>query len=188
MYNKRTTFNNFSNIEILATKSKLESYSNDLKNYNKYIQSLIWTEDNTVSYDNELQGCDTYFDEIADCMASLSVLSAPRAWASLNTGVARNFLRSPTAPLPTYEGTDNEDLTRFLSQFEDTLSKFDYPEYDKFLLLKQQLKGRARILIDSLEISNQTYQQAIKLLKSALDSPVVKKFNLIKNSSELNLS
>ena len=44
---------------------------------------------------------------------------------------------------------DGEDLTRFFSEFEDTISKYHYSEYDKLLLLKQQLSGKALILVNS---------------------------------------
>lgn len=64
-----------------------------------------------------------------------------------------SLLKSPTAPLPRYNGTDLGDLTRYLSQFEDTISKLRYPSYDNFLFLKQQLSGKALILVNSLAVN-----------------------------------
>ena len=65
----------------------------------------------------------------------------------------RSLLKSPIAPLPKYTGTYEEDLERFFNEFEDTLSKFNYPDYDKLLLLKQQISNRALTLVNSLEAS-----------------------------------
>ena len=53
--------------------------------------------------------------------------------------------------------------------------------------IKQQLKGRALILVDSLEIGRQTSSEAIKLLKEAFDSPIVKKFSTISQLNALQL-
>lgn len=100
---------------------------------------------------------------------------------------ARSLLKNPTAPLPKYYCTDSDDLTRFLSQFEDTISKFRYPAYDKVLLLKQQMSGRALILVDSLAVNDQTYVEAIKLLQAVLDCPITKTFNVIKPLSDLSM-
>ena len=100
---------------------------------------------------------------------------------------ARSLLKSPMAPLPHYNSEKQIDLHKFFLQFEETLSKFPYTDYDKLLLLKQQVSGRASILLDSLESDKQSYNDAKKLLIEALASPVVRKFNIIKQFSEIKL-
>lgn len=55
------------------------------------------------------------------------------------------------------------------------------------MLLKQQLSGRALVLINSLESNNQGYVQAKLLLEQALASPELQKIKTIKMLSELNL-
>ena len=68
--------------------------------------------------------------------------------------ISHTGLKRPTAPLPRFKG---EDLYKFFATFEETTNKYSYTEFDKLILLKQQLSGRALVLIDSLEIRNQIY-------------------------------
>ena len=98
-----------------------------------------------------------------------------------------SLLRSPTAPLPSYTSSDGEDLIGFFKQFEETTSRFNFTDYDKFLLLKQQISGRAVSLINSLDSSQHSYANAKKLLLDALASPAVQKFNIIKQMAKLKL-
>ena len=93
------------------------------------------------------------------------------------------MLKSPVSPLPKFASKEGEDLHKCFFQFEETLSKFSYPEYDKLLLLKQQVSGRASILLNSLESDKQNYAEAKKLLTDALASQGVRKFNVIKQLS-----
>ena len=98
-----------------------------------------------------------------------------------------SLLKSPIAPLPKYCSTEDEDLERFFSEFEDTLSKFNYPDYDKLLLLKQQISGRALTLVNSLEADKRGYVHAKELLLKAFASGDTQKFNVIHQLSELCL-
>ena len=47
-------------------------------------------------------------------------------------------------------------------------AKFKYTDYDRFLLLKQQISGRASALIDSLDSAQHSYQKAKKILYLAI--------------------
>ena len=99
----------------------------------------------------------------------------------------RSLLRSPTAPLPRFTSEPGESLETFLESFEGTISKFQYTEYDKFLLLKQQVEGKGSYLLDSLEPTRQTYRAAKELLNAAFASIDIQKFNLIRQMSEMKL-
>ena len=83
-------------------------------------------------------------------MSIIDSISEPLPPSSI-TEMARSLLDSPTASLQRFESHEGENLDLFLSNFELTLSKFSYTDYDKFLLLKQQVYGKASYLIDSLE-------------------------------------
>lgn len=83
---------------------------------------------------------------------------------------ARSLLRSPLDPLPKFASAEGEDLTRFFSNLEETLYKYSYPEYDKRLLLKQQIGGRALTLVNSLKADRQDYLHAKALLLKVLVS------------------
>ena len=99
----------------------------------------------------------------------------------------QSMLKSPTAPLPTFASSEGENLIKFFKQFEETINRFHYSDYDKLILLKQQVKGRAATLLNSLEVDNQPYDVAKNLLIDALASPALQKFQTLKLLSELKL-
>ena len=103
------------------------------------------------------------------------------------TALLRNKLKPPTAPLPFFTSKDKEDFTKFILQFEAVTNKYNYSEYEKLLLLKQQISGRAKYLIESLESDNQGYSQAKALLEKGFASTDIQKFNTIKLLSEISL-
>ena len=96
-------------------------------------------------------------------------------------------LKRPTAPLPRFKSEEGENLIVFISNFEDVINKFNYTDYDKFILLKSVVEGKAALLLDSLEPANQTYNDAKDLLKQALASVEVQKYNTIKKLCDLRL-
>jgi len=200
VFTRREGFPSLSAVERSALEKKLSSQLEELRVVDSKIQSLAYCGEDLAGLDEELVTCEEYQDKIRSCLALLSgeaasnpvspIIAQPLSTSSRSSNpldAARSLLKSPIAPLPKYSGLETEDLTRFLSQFEDTISKYNYPSYDKFLLLKQQISGRALILVESLEITNQTYDEAVKLLKLALDCPITKKFNIIEQLTKLDL-
>ena len=129
--------------------------------------------------------CSTYDRRISELKI---ILEVRRVSLENQSSHLRTLLKSPTAPLPTYSSDENEDLDRFFSNFEETLSKFNYPEYDRFLLLKQQVSGRALIFINSLEGDKQSYNHAKELLINALASPEIQTSKIIKMLTEMKLN
>lgn len=194
-HNRRGNFAALSSSEREKLKLTFEQWSIDLKDYNKQILAnryLEWTaEEEEEKSEAEFKVCHEYDDKLLDCVVALtasgvvSVNSNQVDDESRNS--ARSLLRSPIAPLPKYSSSDTEDLVRFFEEFEDTISKFSYPEYDKLLLLKQQISGRALVLVNSLEADKQGYTFAKKLLLKALASEDTQKFNVIRQLSKLNL-
>ena len=59
--------------------------------------------------------------------------------------------------------------------------------YDKLLLLKQQLVGRALAVVESLESTNQTFTDAKNLLEKAFLDTDSQNYKAIKNLVELKL-
>ena len=94
----------------------------------------------------------------------------------------------PLTPLPKYSSTDDEDLLRFISEFEDTTSKFKYTNYDLLLLLKQQITGRALTLITCLEADKQGFKHAKELLIKAFASSDTQKYNVIRQIADIKLT
>ena len=185
-HNSLATLTNLPESKKLATKTKLLQFLQSLSSLDNEIQNLIYNKADEKAFLDDLKTCDEYIDKVNECLATLeSVIPPP----SLTNGVtdARSLLRSPVAPLPNFGGADEENYLKFITQFNDTISKYKYPECDKFLLLKQQLTGRALVLVDSLEIGKQTFTDATNLLKNAFDSPVSKKFSTVSQLVSLKL-
>ena len=183
-HNQRSSFGSFSSADRASTLALLKDVSCEIKDLNAKIQISKWSENkDEAELETELTACDAYKKKLAECIVLLE--QAPLVDYSVDT--ARSLLKSPVAPLPRFQSRDGEDLDRFLVQFEETLSRFNYPDYDKLLLLKQQVSGRALVLIDSLEIDNQSYTEAKALLQKALASPEKQKFSTIKRMTDMTL-
>lgn len=101
---------------------------------------------------------------------------------------AKTLLKSPTIPLPIFQSRKDECVDKFVAEFQEAIAPFAYSDRDKLLLLKQQVTGRAALLLSSLELDNQSFSSAVKLLKDALALPEQQKFNLMKRLTELNLN
>ena len=187
IFNSRAEFCNLSPLERSTKQIKLETILHDLKDVDKDIQSIKWAEsENKEEFDKELASCEEYFDKATECLSLLASFTNQTSTVTIDH--ARSILKSPIAPLPKFGSKEGEDLTKFLFQFEETLSKFNYTDYDKLLLLKQQISGKALTLVESLEIDKQSYVHAKALLQSALASPVTQKHSVIKRISEMKLS
>ncbi|XP_068224198.1 uncharacterized protein, partial [Palaemon carinicauda] len=152
------------------------------------IRDLKW-EDNAsdeakavAENEREITESSSYDDKINWCLYNLTKVSVSQS-PCCNSG----RLKSPEAPLPTFCSQDGEDLTKFLSQFEDVVQRYNYSDFDKFLLLKQKISGRASHLINSLDSVQQSYTIAKDLLLQALASPLVRKFNVLQRLTELKL-
>ena len=198
-YNRRHDFEHFSLTEKNNIKLKLEEIYSELKVLNQQIKDAKFvSEFNEQEMDIEFESCNEYSDKYYECISMLTtteIITTPDPVINVNTNAnsqfpnesARSLLKSPTAPLPKFFSRDGEDLEKFLREFEDTISKFRYSEYDKFLLLKQQIEGRASFLLSSLDSDNHTYTEAKELLMEALATPIIQKFNAIKKLIALKL-
>lgn len=183
-HNSKDDIDGLSQILKNQVKAQLQDYSDTLKDLNAKIQGAKWEESEDESWLNsELKVCEDYFSKIRECL----VLTEYKAPSGSDVENARSLLKSPTAPLPTFKSEENEDLTKFFTDFEAITSLFKYSNYDKFVLLKQQVSGRALVLLNSLESDKKGYDHAKDLLVSALASKDTRTFNIIKQLTELKL-
>ena len=185
-YSDLDTYSSLNETEKTVIRSKLNKYEIDLKKLDSDIQVANYeVSQNETELDNDIAKSDEYNDKLQKCLAHLAPLAPP---ALLSIDQHRSLLKSPTAPLPNFNGDVDEDYSKFIMSFEETIQKFSYPEFDKFLLLRQQLGGRALVLIETLETDNRSYASAKKLLDNAFASPSVVKHNIIRRISEMKLS
>lgn len=193
IYREIGSFSSKTNPEREAIASKLKRLQTELNALDPTIRDLKWEKsENENEADNindeEISESGVYEDKISECLIAISNLNAsPVAIPANHSSPLQTRLKSATVPLPTFSSNEGEDLTRFFHQFEDTTQRFNYSDYDKYLLLKQQVSGRASALINSLDSVQHSYTQAKKLLEEALASPAIRKFNVIKKMSNLKL-
>ena len=187
LYTDRVNFDLLSPIEIKENVALLKGYREEILDLNSDIHDAILAKENdNVITEEEYVKCQEYKDRISKCMTRLREATGDDPPHN-NEHSSRSMLRCPTAPLPSYASTEGEDLIRFFSEFEDTTKKYNYTQYDKLLLLKQQLSGRALTLVNSLESDKQGYTDAKCLLLKALASKDLLIFNTIKQFTELKL-
>ena len=97
-------------------------------------------------------------------------------------------LRLPEIPFPKFSNSIGEDFEKFIYSFESIINKHNLPSYEKFIYLRNQLSKAPRVLVDSLDIDEQTYETAKALLIRAFSSDVTRKFSSIKKLSEIKMS
>ena len=186
LHNDMENYVLYDDLKRRNVKLKLEGLRSEIGVLDGKITALNYdTDEDETGLENELTICDQYSDKIGEC---ITLLNCDQSARSDVRDTSRSLLKSPVASLPRFSSAEGENLELFLRQFEETLSKFTCTEYDKLLLLKQQIVGKALkalFLIDSLDADSQTYTEAKKLLVSALTSLPVQKFNVIKQMSEL---
>ena len=188
IYNKRDQFSSYSDIERSTLKLKLEEHFSKLSDLDSKIQTSKFSTDcDEAALEVELDSCEQYKTKVQECISTLQNLPQVQH-LHIDNQSRQSLLKSPHAPLPTFNSSEGEDLGKFFIEFEQTLSKFKFPEYDKLLLLKQQVKGRALTLINTLDVQSQSYADAKALLEKALGSREIQVFNTIKQISLIKLS
>ena len=168
--------------------SELKSLSLNLKDINSKIQSLLWdeaNEDMESIYERELESSYSYDQKILESITSLENVNMDQNTNDTNLGIKR--LKLPAAPLPKFSGAEREDFQMFIVSFEAIVCKFNYSSYEKYILLKEQLSGRASVIISSLESSKQSYEEAKHLLTLAFASPLTQKYDSIQRLIDLKL-
>ena len=171
--------------------SKFKKLESEVKGLNSKIAAAIH-EESTVEesvYNKELKECESYDDKIIE---SIQRLENDLADINLSNTVEQTNsslkikLRAPQAPLPSFSGLESECIDKFFTDFEAVVNRYQYSDYEKFILLKSNLSGRPSILLKSLDASRQTHPKAKDLLLSALTSPYKRKFEVIKRLATLS--
>lgn len=186
-FNESSTYASLDSSQKLAKKGLLLNYKEKLIEIDASIHKLKLSSENPITdseLDAELLVCQDYLDKVEFCLPLLEVTTSS---SQAVTDTARSLLKQPTAPLPKFKSLENEDLLRFFTEFENTTSAFKYPDRDLLLLLKQQVEGRAKILLGSLEADKQTYKDAKRLLITAFASEEIRKLSTIKELTALKL-
>ena len=202
LHNQIPIYTTFTEAKLNTTRAKLERIAIELPQVNQTILKYLFEAggaDVEANLERESQACEEYEGKVDECIFHLDVSlkgsAAPevqqnpfnQAPPALQAS-ARTFLRPPTAPLPTFNSGPDENFEVFIANFESTLTKFPYTATDKFLLLKEHIKGKAALLIESLDPDSQTYVLAKQFLSSALASRPVQIERLVNQLLNLKMS
>lgn len=183
------------------TISSLKDDAASLKDLDDKILDLVWDDSlsdaaNSVTQNTELDNIALYRDRINDILIIVEDklktlnLANPQSVPNLpnqNLLVNTSRLKPETAPLPTYGGERDESLEKFIFSFEAITGAHQYSDFEKFLLLQKSMKGRAVVLINSLEIDKQSYTDAKALLQEAFAAPLTQKYNALERLTDLRL-
>ena len=181
------TFSTLTDKDRGYKKALLDSYFADLQTCDAQVQTEMWKENKSeTEMTAEYSSCDSYNQKILECGNILS-MSTPRPQTAAVQS-HRSHLQGHTVPLPEFHGRDSEDINVFISQFEQANAQFSYNQFELFLILKKRLHGSALNLIEALQSNQQSYADAIQLLKEAYASPELQTANCIKQLMQMKLN
>ena len=139
---------------------------------------------------NDAEVSEQYTDKLYEI---LSLLEQPIAETNDSNALHRNYsntqrMKLPAIELPKYGHEKGENLRKFFVIFDSILEKSDHlSQHQQFLLLRGQLSGAPRILVDTLDFDLHTYQAAKEALLAAFDSTDKSKEDMIQMLVDLKL-
>ena len=190
--NSLTNISQLTQLELSQKLSILQNIKSKIIEYNGLIQDY-YLKNEPDNYQTEMVGCETYDDTLSNLITEIKLSQNNLSNVNNNSnnvhnvGNIRSYLKSPVAPLPVFNSGEYEDFNNFLNKFTKVTSKFEYTDYDLFLLLKQQVHGKGAVLLDSIDANNQTFQCAKDLLTKAFANEAQVRQCIIKQISELKL-
>ena len=188
-------------VELQADLDMLKEFYDNLKILDSKILSKC-REDSKVTADQMLimeDECGDYSRKLKVCMNMITVQLNSLAVASASSSVTasgsngnsprHSRIKLPVLELPEFWADEHKDkLTckRFFENFEHLTIPYNLNDTERFNLLERQCKGRAKAMISSLNVVNQTYTLAKQILIDAFDNELPQKFVFIRELSELN--
>ena len=201
IHNDMENFESYDKLKLRTLKLKLEKAENELNTLDMEIIDAMYGDDKSTAAQikTEIDKSFHYKEEITEalalvmeCLEQVALDSRAAASGHAGTGTGNmaqphSQLQRPKAPLPRFEGLEGESITLFLENFNASMSKFNYTEYDKLLLLQEQVSGKAKMLVKHLVAGRHKLADAEELLKNAFAAKDLQKFNIIKQLSELSM-
>ena len=139
---------------------RLESLDAEIKVINKsLIDYLVSVESDDSVVNDEYESIEYYEDRIILTLNKLK--TRPMAQSNNSNTSLPNIqsqkLKLPEVPLPTFSNSEKESLEKFFHNFENIIDKHNLTSFEKFIYLRNQLKGSPSSLIESLDVSNRNY-------------------------------
>ena len=174
--------------------AKLLNLQSEIREVDKLVFSVLVESESTDDHLNEHSDTqEIYEDKILTCLDIIKgVLARSDSSASGRNNDTTSYnsvnrIKLPEIPLPVFSNDKGEALEKFFFNFENIIEKHNLPSFEKYVFLKNQVRGAPRILIESLDIDNRNYEVAKDLLLKAFASKTNQKFNAIHMLSDLKL-
>ena len=135
-HNVLSTYRSLSKEQRAMELSNLIEFKDELLRFDELIQEIKYADESKIDeseMENEMEACTDYQCKIRECIALLKDISNASTSVqspNSNTNPLGSLLKQPIAPLPKFSGSENEDLMKFLREFELTASKYNYPDRD----------------------------------------------------------
>ena len=175
--------NNLSPTNINSAISKIQSLINRLEELDKDIWNIMMEKKTSVEdNDREYSTCTEYIDKLNCCLQALQDSKEDENssyHSSMTVGGRRSKLKLPPIPLPEFSNREDENLERFLLEFEQIIQGNVYTEYERYMYLLRQLSGDPLKLVKSLELGRQDYKNAKELLEKAFADKLSQKYDTI---------
>ena len=175
--------------ELFSCLDKASKIEGELASCDSKIsEALFASKGNCDEFTNELFKCEEYQDSLFQLKSKIKTRSPGLNQGNnpnSNAPSHSNKLKLPEVPLPKFSNSKTETLISFIEQFESVINSYNLSGYEKFVFLKRQLSGEPLLLINSLAVANQSYEQAVDLLKQAFASDVSQKYDSIRRLQNL---
>lgn len=163
---------------------KLEIKDLDKKLIDRYLEQGISDKD----LDDRINDDEVYERRIVVSLSNLRKAGSPVLTGSNAYSAPRTEkLKLPEVPLPEFSNAKFQSLEKFFYNFESIVNKHNISSYEKFVYLRNQLSKSPRVLVDSLDIQEQSYENAKELLEKAFASTLTQKYEALHRLSSLKL-
>ena len=164
--------------DLLALDDKIHGYllTNDICNYDQYMERCTDAEAYTDKIDLTLIRLgNLMFNPIQNNNHDQNFV--PRSVTKLSL---------PHVELPAFDGKP-ESYHKFITCFEKLISKYDLSSFEKYSYLIKQLSGPAKSLVESVSLSDLSYESAIKILNEAYSDKLEQQYSIIERLVNLKL-
>jgi hypothetical protein len=174
---------------------KLSGILDSLVGLDDEIETFMLTSDlwDDCAYESQTEISEVYSDILNKTITNLNVkLACINRPSSSNTDhsgfeTGTTKLKLPQIELPKFDGQP-ESFDRFISSFEEILSKFKLSQFEKYSYLLTQVRGPARQIVESVPAGSLNYDTAKALLSDAFSSKIVQQYSVITKIANLKLN
>ena len=192
----------FSKRQLLQSKEVLNRYLEKLKELDTLYLNLLQTNDDAqnAAYTKEVQLCIDYNDSayiaietVDEKLQELNNLAAAANIASLslstnnntNNGHSKSRVKIPPVKLPKFSGLETENYAKFIYNLEQVFAEREMKNYEKFLLLRDCLEGKAFDAISGLDLDSNSWEVALQKLEKYFLNTDNNKYRLLDSFNNL---